>query len=101
MMHVTETRYKVVHIVPLYQNRVETVESDIPKAVRHVFTTNAWTSASMDSYITTTCHYIDPASFELQSRVLDTKSASFNHTVENLAVDMQMASIKWGSSRPS
>ena len=55
----------------------------------------------LDSYIINICHNIDPTSFEQQSRVLDTKSASFNCTVENLAVDMQMASTKLGSSRPS
>ena len=74
--------------MPLYQYGIDTVKSDISKAVRHALNTDAWTSASMDSYITTTCHYINPASFELQSNVLDTKFASFNHTAENLAVIM-------------
>ena len=84
----------------MYQNAAETVKGAFSKAVRHAFATGAWTSASMDSYITTTCHYIDPASFELQSKVLDTKSAAFNHTAENLAVDMQMTSTKWGFKDP-
>ena len=108
MMHVTEPRYKVVsrnhllerHIIPMYQNHVEIVKGDLSKAVRHAFTTDAWTSASMDSYITTTCHYIDPATFELQSKVLDTKSAAFSHTAENLAMDMEMTSTKWGFKDP-
>ena len=84
------------YIMPMYQLTSDKVMSAIEKAPGHSFTTDAWTSSVMDSFVTTTAHFFDPDTLNLQSTVLDTHKVSGSHTGVNLATEMQMSSIKWG-----
>ena len=43
---------------------------------------------------------MDPTSFEIQSRVQDTKCFQNSHTAENLAQDMEETALKWGFTDP-
>ena len=108
LMKVIDSRYVVPsrntvlekNIVPMYHQTVGHVMSDMNKAVRHAFTTDAWTSINMDSFITTTCHFIEPTTFTLVSKVLDTKHVSLSHTADNLATEMREVADKWGMKDP-
>ena len=71
--------------MPMYQLTSDKVMSAIEKAPGHSFTTDAWTSSEMDSFVTTTAHFFDPDTLNLQSTVLDTHKVSGSHTEVNLA----------------
>ncbi|XP_045198743.2 E3 SUMO-protein ligase ZBED1-like [Mercenaria mercenaria] len=103
LMKVLEPRYSVIlrnhllerYIVPMYQNTVENVKLELSKGKRHAFTTDGWTSMSAESFITTTCHYIEPQMYQLHSKVLDTKYCPVNHTAENLSAEIKATVEKW------
>lgn len=99
LLRVLEPRYSVVsrnhilerYIVPMYHHTVDRVKQELSKAVRHVFTTDGWTSLAAESFLTTTCHFIEPQTYKLKSVVLDTKFCPKNHTAENLAAEMKIS----------
>ena len=98
-----DPRYKVIArstllenwIVPLYQVTKAVVKHQIGHALSHPFTTDAWTSANMYSYTTTTLHFIEPSTFELKSVVLDTNHTTGSHTAAKLAADLKITEITW------
>lgn len=108
LINVLEPRYTVIsrnhllerYIVPMYQEAVEYVKLELSKGIRHAFTTDGWTSLSTESFITTTCHYIEPQTFTLHSIVLDTKYCPVSHTAENLAKEMETSIVKWNLKDP-
>ena len=61
-------------------------------------TTDCWTSLTTESYITVTCHYIEP-DWQLMSAVLLTESMPVRHTADNLADKLNQAVDIWGLSR--
>ncbi len=103
LLHTLDSRYKMVsrnhllerYLVPMHNLCKEAVKLDIAQSPSHSFTTDAWSSKSMESYITTTAHYIDSA-FELKSNVLDTHRVSGSHTADMLGKEMLETQIKWG-----
>ena len=58
-------------------------------------TTDCWTSLTTESYITVTCHYIEP-DWQVMSAVLLTESMSVRHTADNLADKLNQAVETWG-----
>ena len=56
-------------------------------------TTDCWTSASQQSYITMTCHIIDK-DMNLQSFVLDTLAMDVAHTSDNLIDQVKEVLVK-------
>jgi hypothetical protein len=108
LLKVLEPRYSTVsrnhilekYIVPMYHRTFETVKLELSNGLRHAFTTDGWTSISTESFITTTCHFISPETYQLQSRVLDTKFCPVSHTAENLASEMLHTIEKWGLKDP-
>ncbi|XP_014680050.1 PREDICTED: zinc finger BED domain-containing protein 4-like [Priapulus caudatus] len=104
LLHTLDSRYEPIsrntllekYIVPMYQVTTQVVKEDIAKAEAHSFTTDAWSSSAMQSYVTTTVHYIDPSTFELKCNVLDTHQISGSHTGARLASEMQATQVKWG-----
>lgn len=103
LMNVLEPRYTVPsrkhvlekHILPLYHKAVEDVKCEISKGVRHAITTDGWQSLSTKSFVTYTCHYIEPGTFTLQAKVLNTLHTPGSHTAEVLSQEMLKISEKW------
>ncbi|XP_070404635.1 E3 SUMO-protein ligase ZBED1 [Nothobranchius furzeri] len=58
-------------------------------------TTDCWTSLTTESYITVTCHYIEP-DWRVKSAVLLTESITVRHTADNLADKLNQAVETWG-----
>ncbi|XP_060606044.1 E3 SUMO-protein ligase ZBED1-like [Ruditapes philippinarum] len=108
LVKLLKPRYNIVsrnhllekYIVPMYHNTVDQVKRDLEKGMRHAFTTDGWTSINAESYITTTCHYIDITTFQLCSKALDTKCVHISHTSENLAQEMKVCINKWNLQDP-
>ena len=106
LLKVLEPRYSAVsrnhilekYIVPMYHRTFETVE--LSKGLRHAFTTDGWTSISAESFITITCHFISPQTYQLQSRVLNNTFCPVSHTAENLVSEMLQTIEKWGLKDP-
>ena len=98
-----DPRYEVIsrntcmerYIVPLYQLTGNELKYDLAKAQSHSFTTDAWTNKKMQSFITTTVHYIDPDTFELKKFVLDTNHITERHTAEMLCRHMEDSEERW------
>ena len=57
-------------------------------------TTDFWTSASTEGYVTITCHYLD-SSWELKSCVLATYQVKMQHTAENIAAELKKVANDW------
>ena len=57
-------------------------------------TTDAWTAMTTHNYITVTCHYI--SKWVMKSVVLQTRSSTERHTVENLAGLLKSVVTEWG-----
>ncbi len=76
------------------------VAMDIQKGKCRAVTTDEWTSMSIQSYITSTCHYIDSSNFKLESRILDTKYTPDSHTAENLSNELDVLVAKWKLTDP-
>lgn len=60
-----------------------------------VLTTDCWTSMNTESYITVTCHHIDP-DWQVKSAVLPTQSMPVRHTADNLSEKLNQAVEAWG-----
>ncbi len=103
LLRTLDPRYKPVsrntlldrNIIPLYQETKARIINDMSRAVRHAFTTDCWTSAATEGYITYTAHYIEPESFELKSVVLETRNFKESHTAEHLKGDLLTTSSRW------
>ena len=54
-------------------------------------TTDVWTSASTEGYVTITCHYL-VSSWELKSCVLATYGQDLRHTAENVVGELKKVS---------
>lgn len=74
------------------------MKADIASAASnaHAITTDAWTSLAVEGYITTTIHFISPADYTLQARVLDTNRVAEDHTAENLNKELGVVIKEWG-----
>ena len=98
-----DPRYKVIArgtllenwIVPLYQVTKAVVKHQIGHSLSQAFTKDAWTSANMYSYTTTTLHFFEPSTFELKSVVLDTHHTTGSHTAAKLATYLKITEITW------
>lgn len=82
------------YIVPMYNITKDEVKSYLQCAPSHSITTDAWTSKNMDSFITTTAHFITEE-FSLESVVLDTQRVTGSHTADRLAQQIQETCNNW------
>ena len=57
-------------------------------------TTDFWTSASTEGYVTITCHNL-VSSWELKSCVLATYQVKMRHTAENIAAELKKVANDW------
>ena len=83
------------YIVPMYHLTSEELQKDMLNGVSHAMTTDAWTSPTADSFITTTVHYFDCDTMELKANVLETLQCHIRHTADNLATEVKRVSEKW------
>ena len=98
-----DPRYEVIsrntclerYVVPLYNVTVNGLKRDLARAPSHSFTTDAWTNVKMQSFITTTVHYIDPEKVELRKYVLDTNYVTESHTSDKLCREMEETEERW------
>ncbi len=109
MFRIVEPRYQPISratlkekfVTPMYYETKSKMMEDISIGRRHAFTTDAWTSIANEGFITTTCHYIDPRTMTLETRVLDTKRVTESHTAQNLADEMKKeVDDKWKLKYP-
>ncbi len=78
----------------MYNLTKDVVIQNLAKAKSHSFTTDAWSSSTIQSFITTTVHYI--VECELHSNVLDIRTITCSHTGERLCEEMIITEAKWG-----
>lgn len=82
-------------IPELYEKCVEEVREHL-RNVRYVtITTNGWTLANNECYISITAHFIDEEC-KFQSYLLDCFRYEEKHTAENLAHEIKNILIEWG-----
>ncbi|XP_067624168.1 E3 SUMO-protein ligase ZBED1-like isoform X3 [Eurosta solidaginis] len=82
----SKTTLKNVHIQNMYE-QCRSKLRDLLSAVEYLaITTDCWTSAATESYITVTCQFIDP-DFSMRTAVLSTMPLleATNHNADNIA----------------
>ena len=82
----------------MYQETRGRVQAELSKASGISLTTDGWTSAATQGYITITAHALD-SKFSLQSFVLQTREMTDSHTAANLSAELSAAEEEWGISR--
>lgn len=70
---------------------------DLKCAERVALTSDGWTSCTMQSYITVTCHFIDN-DWQLKNYVLQTRVMEETHSGHNIAEVLRGACEEWGIS---
>lgn len=83
-------------------SRIRAIYSDVSEAIKQKletasavgFSTDAWTSRAVDSYITMTAHYIDQ-NWILQTVCLSTVKVVERHTAEHLSASVHEEINKW------
>ena len=71
------------YILPMYNFTKDRVKAELQKSPLYAFTTDAWSSSSMQSYVTMKAHY--PKSLELKSNVLDMHITIEGITTQNIS----------------
>ena len=106
LLHVMEPRYtpptrKTIsaQIIPSWHNiEKENLRASLENVTAVGLTSDGWTSRSTDPYLTITAHYIDKtgSDWTLKSKVLQTEIIVGSHTGENLAIEIDLATMNWG-----
>ena len=86
--------YQEVIIPKLYENTVATAKSDISDACSLEITTGAWTSRSIQIYISYTAHFLTPE-FVSKTYCLNVESSNETHTAVNLAKSLSECISEW------
>ncbi|KAM3875305.1 E3 SUMO-protein ligase ZBED1-like [Diretmus argenteus] len=87
----------IKRIVKRFEEKKDALKVKLARADKLALTTDCWTALTNESYMTTTCHFID-ADWEIQSSVLLTQSISVRHTSDNLAEKLTSTVETWGIS---
>jgi len=95
LLKVLEPRYTDASCNHILSHNSDQGKKELTKGVRHAITTDGWTSMTKDSFITITCHYIDPNTFKLCSIVLNTNHCPASHTDENLSNELHQTVETW------
>lgn len=77
-----------------YEKKKEELKMALSSVEKIALTTDCWTALTSESYITITCHYIDPE-WQMKCAVLLTESLSDKHTSDRLAEKLNEAVASW------
>ena len=89
----------------MYETAKEKLLIQISQIKTCAITTDFWTSASSESYITVTCHFLT-STWELDSHILNTYQVKMQHTGDNIAAELFIPpriskfEIRGGINRP-
>ena len=91
LLHYLEPRYKVLsrkHVTKMIQNKHKSVREKLQTKLKEAnsisLTTDIWSSAATEVYITVTAHYISPE-WQLYFCVLETPDMPERYTGQNIA----------------
>ena len=102
LLHTLEPRYDPMSrkyvsetLLPkMYEHISQQIKCEVSKITDYAMTHDMWTSCATESYGTITCHYITEA-WELRSLVLQTRATTETHSGENIAEDLNKATVEW------
>ena len=84
------------YILPMYNESKHDLKLKISRCPSQGVTTDAWSSKSMDSFITYTISMYNPVNKSMECYVLDTLEVTGSHTGQKLAEDLQLSIADWG-----
>lgn len=91
--HITKT------LIPsIYSQRVEEVKQELAQVSHVALSSDFWTSATTERYLTITCHFI-ASSWKLRSLVLETFGLKKNPSAEVIAGSFNRVAQTWGISK--
>ncbi|XP_063221590.1 zinc finger BED domain-containing protein 4-like isoform X2 [Bacillus rossius redtenbacheri] len=95
----SRTTFSEHYIPALYNETKETLKSqlsnDLPRISALSLTSDSWTSRSTDSYVSLTCHYLQP-DFTYVSFALNTVVLQESHTSVNISTTIKSLLSEWG-----
>ena len=78
----------------MYETAKEKLLIQLSQIKTCAVTTDFWTSASSESYITVTCHFLT-STWELDSHILNTYQVKMQHTGDNIAAELMKVADNW------
>ena len=91
--HITKTLLPAI-----YSKRVEEMKQELSQVSHVALSSEFWTSATLELYLTITCHFLAP-SWELKSLVLETFGFKRNPSAEVIAGSLKRVAQAWGISK--
>ena len=106
LVHLLDSRYQLPsrrHIMrsllpDMYTTRAKEIKRELLQISHVALTSDLWTSRTMESYLTITCHFVT-STWELKSLVLETFGFKKDHTTENIVASFQKIAQEWGISQ--
>lgn len=105
LVHLLDPRYLLPskkHIMKtllpsVYSQRMEEVRQELAQVSYVAFSSELWTSATFERYLTITCHFVT-SSWENKSLVLETVGFKKDPSTENVAASFKRVAQTWGIS---
>ncbi|KAH8367502.1 hypothetical protein KR084_011566, partial [Drosophila pseudotakahashii] len=104
LLNIIDPKYRVpsrskltnVLVADLFEEKVTKLKGILEKTDSVSITTDRWSSAANDYYVTVTCHFLTD-SFQFKSAVVSTSKLenAFNHNAINIAETVQNISDEW------
>lgn len=82
------------YLVNMFDECKDKVRATLQNAPNVVLTTDMWTSASTEAYLTVTCHVIE--NWQTKDFVLETLIFHGQHTADNISSELKRITDEWG-----